>query len=75
MELKVMFVWDVYGYDAISLLTKVSAYRRNVGIEAYYHIASNWSPTKAAENLLNLVNALQNNQSNPISNGPCSYSN
>ena len=32
MELKVMFVWDVYGYDAISLLTKVSTYRRNVGI-------------------------------------------
>ncbi len=50
------------------------SYRRQVGIEAYHHIASNWSPAKAAENLLSLIDALQNNLSNPISDGPCSYS-
>lgn len=60
--------------DRLKPLLESESYRRNVGTEAYYHIASSWSPIKAAENLLKLVNALQNNQSNPITNGPCSFS-
>lgn len=50
------------------------SFRRNLGIQAYNHIASNWAPVKAAENLLTLINAINNNLSNPISEGPCSYS-
>lgn len=48
--------------------------RKQLGIEAYKSISKNWTPRRAAENLLVLVNSLNNSTQNPIIEGPCSFS-
>lgn len=60
--------------DCIMLLIKSESYRRELGIEAYKSLYANWTPRKAAENLLVLLSSIQNNTENPIKEGPCSVS-
>ena len=55
-------------------LMKSESYRRQLGIEAYKTISLNWTPRKAAENLLTLISSIQNGVECPIIDGPCSIS-
>lgn len=58
----------------IASLMESESYRRELGIEAYKSLCLNWTPKKAAENLLALVSSIQNKTENPIKEGPCSIS-
>jgi len=49
-------------------------YRRKLGIKAYKHISENWSPRKAAENLIELSTSILERKPNSILYGPCSDS-
>lgn len=60
--------------ECILSLMESESYRRDLGIEAYKSLCMNWTPKKAAENLLALVNSIQNKTENPIKEGPCSIS-
>lgn len=55
-------------------LMKSESYRQQIGKEAYISLSENWTPKKAAENLLILIASIQNNTPNPILEGPCSIS-
>ena len=61
--------------DCISILMKSESYRRELGIEAYNSLCAHWTPRRAAENLLKLIDSIQKQIPNPISEGPCSISN
>lgn len=60
--------------ECIMSLMERESYRRELGIEAYHSLCANWTPRKAAENLIALVNAMQDKRENPIKEGPCSIS-
>lgn len=46
--------------------------RKRLGTKAYQTISEEWSPQKAAENFLQLVEDLQSNRELTIKHGPCS---
>lgn len=56
-------------------LMKSNAFRQQLGIEAYKSLSSNWTPERAAENLMGLIESIRNGNPNPIMEGPCSISN
>lgn len=55
-------------------LMKSESYRKQLGIAAYNTISENWTPQKAAENLLALISSIQNGTECPIIEGPGSVS-
>lgn len=60
--------------ERLKPLLDSESYRRKMGEEAYKTISELWTPRKAAENLLALVDSIQNKTENPIKEGPCSIS-
>lgn len=55
-------------------LMESESYREQLGIAAYRTMSENWTPKKAAENLIKLIDSIQNGEENPIQEGPCSIS-
>ena len=55
-------------------LIESEAYRKQLGLEAYRTISENWTPRRAAENLLALIESIEKRTDNPILDGPCSIS-
>ena len=60
--------------DCIIPLIESGSYRRQLGIKAYRSLYENWTPRKAAENLIELINSIKDGEKNPILEGPCSVS-
>lgn len=61
-------------YECLVKLLDSEDYRRLLGVSAYKMLSELWTPRKAAENLLALVDSIQNKTENPIKEGPCSIS-
>ena len=55
-------------------LMKSESYRQQLGTKAYNSISENWTPRKAAENLLALIESIKNKTACSIQEGPCSKS-
>lgn len=55
-------------------LIKSESYRKQLGVSAYRSLCENWTPHKAAENLITLIESIQKGEENPIKEGPCSIS-
>lgn len=55
-------------------LMESESYREQLGIAAYRTMSENWTPRKAAENLIKLIDSIQKGEENPIKEGPCSIS-
>ena len=53
-------------------LMQSESYRRQLGVEAYRTISEQWTPRKAAGNLLQLIDDLQHGRDTSIEYGPCS---
>lgn len=60
--------------DCLTTLMKSESHRQQIGIAAYNSISKNWTPRKAAENLLTLIESLNSQKACPIHEGPCSIS-
>lgn len=60
--------------DCLLRLFESASYRRQLGVAAYNTISENWTPRRAAENLLTLIDAVQDKKGSPIETGPCSIS-
>ena len=59
-------------YKKVKLLIADQRYREMIGANAYNTIISNWNGEKAAERLMQLSQALLNDQQIPFVDGPCS---
>lgn len=55
-------------------LMKSESYRQQLGTAAYSTISENWTPKKAAVNLLSLIEFITKGMACPIQEGPCSVS-
>lgn len=55
-------------------LFESESYRKQLGVSAYRSLCENWTPHKAAENLITLIESIQKGEENPIKEGPCSIS-
>ena len=60
--------------ECLRSLMESESYRRQIGIEAYRTLSDNWTPRKAAQNLLLLIDSIQKGKDNTIKEGPCSFS-
>lgn len=58
--------------ECLKRLLGSDSYREALGIKAYRTIADNWSPRKAASNLIALSEALLAGKQTPFESGPCS---